>query len=125
MKNKLILTLCLCASVVISSAQNEITLEDIWTKGTFSAKGVAGFNSMNDGKYYSAQDQEGNIIRYGFADGKPVDTILSKSDATIARYSYRFNRYAHSLGKKCRRAGCENCIDCDRTDDAAKHPERI
>ncbi|MFN7313189.1 MAG: S9 family peptidase [Bacteroidota bacterium] len=91
MKNKLILTLCLCASVVISSAQNEITLEDIWTKGTFSAKGVAGFNSMNDGKYYSAQDQEGNIIRYGFADGKPVDTILSKSAANIARYSYRFN----------------------------------
>ncbi len=90
MKNKFLLTLCLCASVVISTAQ-EITLEDIWTKGTFNAKGVAGFNSMNDGRYYSAQDKFENIIRYAFADGNVVDTILRKSDVNINGFSYSFS----------------------------------
>ena len=90
MKNKIILTLCLCASVVISRAQ-EITLEDIWTKGTFNARGVAGFNSMNDGRYYSAQDKFENIIKYAFADGNVVDTILRKTDVNINGFSYSFS----------------------------------
>jgi dipeptidyl-peptidase-4 len=90
MKNRFILTLCLCASVVISKAQ-EITLEDIWTKGTFNAKGVAGFNSMNDGRYYSAQDKFENIIRYAFAGGNVVDTILRKVDVNINGFSYSFS----------------------------------
>jgi dipeptidyl-peptidase-4 len=90
MKNKFILTLCLCACVVISKAQ-EITLEDIWTKGTFNAKGVAGFNSMNDGRYYTAQDKFENIIRYAFADGNVVDTILKKADVNINGFSYSFS----------------------------------
>lgn len=90
MKNKFILTLCLCASVVISKAQ-EITLEDIWTKGTFNAKGVAGFNSMNDGRYYSALDKFENIIKYAFADGNVVDTILRKAEVNISGFSYSFS----------------------------------
>lgn len=90
MKNKFILTLCLCASVVISKAQ-EITLEDIWTKGTFNAKGVAGFNSMNDGRYYSAQDKFENIIKHAFADGSVIDTILRKADVNINGFSYSFS----------------------------------
>ena len=90
MKNKMILTLCLCASVVMSYAQ-EITLEDIWTKGTFNAKGVAGFNSMNDGRYYTAQDKFENIIRFAFADGNVVDTILRKADVSLNGFSYSFS----------------------------------
>lgn len=90
MKNKIILTLCLCAAVFFTNAQ-EITLEDIWTKGTFSAKGVAGFNSMNDGRYYTAQDNNENIIKYQFNDGKAVDTLVRKQDLGIAGYSYTFS----------------------------------
>jgi dipeptidyl-peptidase-4 len=92
MKNKYILTLCLCASLVIESiAQQTITLEDIWTKGTFSAKGVSGFNSMNDGKYYSAQDENGNIIRYSFVAGQAVDTILQSAAINLHNFTYTWS----------------------------------
>ncbi|MDZ4666679.1 MAG: S9 family peptidase [bacterium] len=66
-----------CADVL---AQKEITLEDIWTKGTFSGKGMAGFNSMNDGRYYCSLDERQNLLRYEFASGKLVDTLVSNRD---------------------------------------------
>ncbi|MFN3446196.1 MAG: DPP IV N-terminal domain-containing protein, partial [Bacteroidia bacterium] len=89
---KKILILCaLCASAFNIVTAQEITLEDIWTKGTFNAKGVAGFNSMNDGRHYSAQDKFENIIRYTFSDGNIVDTILRKADVNINGYSYSFS----------------------------------
>jgi dipeptidyl-peptidase-4 len=91
MKNKLILTLCLCASVVISFAQNEITLEDIWTKGSFSAKGVSGFQSMKDGRYYCAQDDNENIIRYSFASGKAIDTLVKSAELKLKGFSYSWS----------------------------------
>ncbi|MES2691153.1 MAG: S9 family peptidase [Bacteroidota bacterium] len=83
--------LCLCAYVVQLNAQQSITLEDIWTKGTFSAKNVQGFNSMKDGRYYTAQDENENIIRYGFATGKAVDTLLRKDDVKITGYQYSWS----------------------------------
>ncbi|MFN4994082.1 MAG: S9 family peptidase, partial [Bacteroidota bacterium] len=91
MKNKLILTLCLCASVVISFAQNEITLEDIWTKGSFSAKGVSGFQSMKDGRYYCAQDDNENIIRYSFASGKAIDTLVKSAELKLKGFTYSWS----------------------------------
>ena len=49
--NKFITLLSLiCTSAF---AQKEITLEDIWIKGTFKTEAVAGFRSMNDGNYYT------------------------------------------------------------------------
>ncbi len=92
MKNKYILTLCLCATAVFQTlAQQSITLEDIWTKGTFSAKGVSGFTSMKDGKYYSAQDDNDNIIRYNFATGQAVDTILKSAAIGLKDFSYTWS----------------------------------
>ena len=37
-------------------AQKPITLEDVWSKGTFSAKTAPGFNFMKDGRHYTLQD---------------------------------------------------------------------
>lgn len=73
-------------------AQQQITLEDIWTKGTFSAKGVAGFNSMKDGRYYSAQDDNENIIKYHFVSGKALDTIVRQQELNLTRYDYSFSK---------------------------------
>lgn len=86
MKNKLIIiSLFLCFSVVKLKAQKqEITLEDIFSKGTFSAKGVAGFNSMKEGKYYCTQDDNENIIKYSFETGKEVEILVKKSDLILA-----------------------------------------
>lgn len=83
--------LCFCAFMIKVSAQQSITLEDIWTKGSFSAKNVQGFNSMKDGRYYTAQDESENIIRYSFATGKAVDTLLRKDDVKISGYQYSWS----------------------------------
>lgn len=61
-------------------AQQQITLEDIWTRGTFASRGVPGFNSMNDGRYYCSLDEKQNILRMEFATGKVVDTLVSYAE---------------------------------------------
>lgn len=64
-----------------SSAQKQdITLEDIWIKGTFRAEGVYGLTSMKDGLHYTSlqgNENEVFIVRYEYKTGKAVDTILS------------------------------------------------
>jgi len=81
---KLIILCVLCASAFkIYAQKQDITLEDIFSKGTFSSKGVAGFNSMKDGKYYCAQDENENIIRYSFETGKVIDTLVKKNDLKL------------------------------------------
>ncbi len=90
--NKRLIILCvLCASALFKLNAQEITLEDIWVKGTFSAKGVPGFNSMKDGKYYCAQDEQENTIRYSFATGKIVDTLVKKTDLNLSGFSYSWS----------------------------------
>ena len=61
-------------------AQNKITIEDIYQKGTFRARGVPGFNFLKDGKTYSAQDKN-KILRMDLATGKPVETIYDGAEA--------------------------------------------
>jgi dipeptidyl-peptidase-4 len=66
-------------SFLASTAQSSLTLEDIWSKPTFSGKSVAGYTSMKDGEYYSAvqynADNLQNYLVYSFATGKVTDTI--------------------------------------------------
>src|SRR6478735_9712510 len=81
----------LCSSAFLTKAQQTITLEDIWSKGTFASKGVSGFNSMNDGKYYSAQDDNDNIIRYSFVTGQAVDTLLKSKDIGLNNFDYTWS----------------------------------
>lgn len=61
-----------------ASAQQKqnITLEDIWQKGTFAAKSVPGFNWMNDGRFYSSLD-EGNLVQHDVTTGQPVQTLVA------------------------------------------------
>jgi dipeptidyl-peptidase 4 len=68
-------------------AQNKITIEDIYQKGTFRVRGVPGFNFMKDGKTFSAQDKN-KIIRMDLATGQPVGTIY---DGFEAFEEYTFN----------------------------------
>ena len=59
-------------------AQKEITLEDIWSKGTFRAKSVPGFNFLNDGKHYSVSEGT-KIKQYDLTTGKFVKDIIDVS----------------------------------------------
>ncbi|MCU0390706.1 MAG: S9 family peptidase, partial [Thermoflexibacter sp.] len=52
---------------------------DIFEKGTFRQQSVAGVNWMNDGKFYSAQE-ENDIVKYDVTTGQRVETIFKGAD---------------------------------------------
>ncbi len=61
-------------------AQKPITLEDIWQKGTFNAKGVPGFNFQPDGVHYTRLS--GRVIeQYDLLSGNKSGSLF---DATTA-----------------------------------------
>jgi dipeptidyl-peptidase-4 len=60
-----------------------LTLEDIWAKPTFRSASVPGFNWMNDGRYYSAFN-ENNLMQYEVTTGKAVKTLVSAAELTPA-----------------------------------------
>ncbi|MBR1549158.1 MAG: S9 family peptidase [Bacteroidales bacterium] len=65
----------LLAGAGVASAQTQnITLEDIWTKGTFRPKGVYGIRSMADGEHYCTMSRTG-IAKYSYATGEKVEDV--------------------------------------------------
>ncbi|MBX2906809.1 MAG: S9 family peptidase [Taibaiella sp.] len=81
------LMLCLGLSLLqpAAHAQNgtkQITLEDIYKKGTFRMKGVPGFNAMKDGKRYTQMENDGKaqvIAVYALATGERIQTIFKNT----------------------------------------------
>jgi dipeptidyl-peptidase 4 len=59
---------CICA-------QKQVTLEDIWVNGTYSAKGVEGFNFTADGVHYIRQEGK-KLKEYSLVTGKETRTIF-------------------------------------------------
>ena len=69
------MTFALMAGTGAASAQTKnITLEDIWTKGTFRAKSVYGIRSMADGEHYCTMSRTG-IAKYSYATGEKVADV--------------------------------------------------
>ena len=65
----------LLAGAGAATAQNSnITLEDIWTKRTFSPRGVYGIRSMADGEHYCTMSRTG-ITQYSYATGEKVKDL--------------------------------------------------
>lgn len=77
-------------------AQKEIILEDIWTKGTFSSRGVPGFNSLNDGRYYCSLDEKQNLIKFEFATGKAIDTLVRYQEIKQANNGEGIDLHSYS-----------------------------
>lgn len=74
-----ILTAALTAATLTSAAGHarQFTLSDIQS-GVYSAKSVPTYRSMADGKHYTALTDNGrSIVKYRYADGEAVDTLLS------------------------------------------------
>jgi dipeptidyl-peptidase-4 len=86
MKKNILLLSFLCLYVFVA-AQKQITIEDIWQKGTFRTRGVAGFNFLKDGKHYATSNGQ-NIIKNDLTTGKAVGTIYK---GTSAFEDYVFN----------------------------------
>lgn len=79
--NLLAAMLLFFAFVAQAQQKKDITLEDIYKKGTFRSQSVYGVNWMNDGRYYSSQVPDAtnkvyDIVKYDVTTGKPVATII-------------------------------------------------
>lgn len=86
------LTTLLLLVAFIAPAQNQITVEDIYGKGTFRQKSVFNINWLNDGQFYSVRESN-DIVKYDVTTGKAVETILKGSELSpeIKFSSYTFS----------------------------------
>lgn len=64
----------MCAGGAAVAQTQNITLEDIWTKRTFSPKGIGGIRSMKDGEHYLSMTRTG-ISKYSYLTGEKVEDI--------------------------------------------------
>lgn len=93
MKKLLVISLVLISFSAFSQTKRTVDYDAI-NSGKFSARGVAGLRSMNDGEHYTAlSDNRRSIVRYRFSDGGVVDTLFStlKVDMNGAIGSYEFS----------------------------------
>lgn len=83
--NKLLLAFLLLGSTVMAQSSKEITLEDIYQKGTFSTKGVYGLRSMKDGKTYVSIEtdpitKERFVAKNNYSDGEIAEKLFSEKE---------------------------------------------
>lgn len=85
------------------AGNKEISLEEIWKNGKFSAKTVSGWNPMADGKHYTILQFSGEdafILKYEYKTGKLVDTLVSSPKLKSAMESFDLESYAFSADEK-------------------------
>lgn len=83
--NKLLLVFLLIGSTVMAQTSKEITLEDIYRKGTFATKSVYGLRSMKDGKTYVSIEtdpatKEKFVAKNNYSDGKMAEKLFSENE---------------------------------------------
>ncbi len=77
---KISLFLLLCGFAYFAQAQKTITLEDIWTKNTFSAKRINAIRSANDGEHYFVLENGNTIAKYKLTSGEKISEMLDLSE---------------------------------------------
>ncbi|MFV0267753.1 MAG: DPP IV N-terminal domain-containing protein, partial [Draconibacterium sp.] len=82
-----------------SRAQQKITLDDIFTKGTFRAQSVHGLRSMNDGLHYTTIEGYNKIVKYSYQSGNEVAVLLDLGKVDNAPIT-SFSDYAFSDDEK-------------------------
>jgi len=95
---KKLLILLIAFSATVSAQKKEITLEDIWSDGTFEAESLNSFHSMNIGDFYTIlnSDSETNttsLDKYNYKTLEMVESIVdSKNLDGIENFdSYEFD----------------------------------
>jgi dipeptidyl-peptidase 4 len=91
MKNILLILTILF--ITKTDAQKNITLEDIYKKNIFKSESVAGFASMQDGKYYSEINDKNQIQKVGFKDGKVKEIIVDLNELKTGTEKINFSEY--------------------------------
>ncbi len=88
----LILCSCLIAPL---NAQRDITLEDIWLRGTFSARSVPGFNFLNDGRHYTRLENN-RVLQYDLTTGRQTEVLFDASAVSAEGFSGDMDGYTFS-----------------------------
>lgn len=99
MKKILFLSIACIITLSAQAQKKQITLEDIWKKGTFSIKSVPGFNAKRNGTEYTQKDvTEGvsQINLYDLATGEKIKTIFDNSRQTANGHVIKFDSYQFS-----------------------------
>jgi dipeptidyl-peptidase 4 len=79
----------------LAQSTQKITLEDIFTKGTFRAKTVSGLRSMDDGEHYTTLENNTQIVKYSYKTGEEVAMIFDITKVEYAAIS-SFTEYTFS-----------------------------
>ena len=97
MKNFFFLLLVITAT--LTAQKKEITLEDIWTYGTFKTEGLNSFQSMQNGDYYTIlnfnrETKTTSLDKYDYRTLDKVKTLLdSKNINEISHFkNYKFSK---------------------------------
>ena len=76
-------------------SQRQITIDDIWTNGTYRTKGVPGFRFMNDGRHYTTL-KDNYILKYDLTTGNLTDTLLDVNLLNLPGEDKRIDDYTFS-----------------------------
>lgn len=80
MKKNFVLVIAFLLSISLFAGK-DITLEDIWAKGTFRQNYVTGIRSMKDGEHYSKLNLMRNkIVKVDYQTGKNETVVFQLSD---------------------------------------------
>jgi dipeptidyl-peptidase-4 len=90
---KTVLFAALLLGIFSSNAQKNITLEDIWTKGTFRANYLYEVRSMSNGQSYCVLTAEA-IDKYDYQSGKKVGSIVEFAALGFDAKSQRITDYS-------------------------------
>ena len=86
-----------CSSL---SAQQKLSLNDLFVNGTFYTKGVYGLRSTNDGEHYTLLEGNGSqIMKYSYKTGLPVQTLLDLNKLANCPVKY-INDYEFNADEK-------------------------
>jgi len=88
---------------IAQDAKKQISLEDIWQKGTFRVKNVPGFNAMKDGKHYTQLDQDGKhqyIRIYDLASGEQGKTLFDNAIQKLGAKEINVEDYTFSADEQ-------------------------
>ena len=94
MKNLIVIFLCLI-STLTGFTQKNITLEDIWVKGTFRQKSIKEIRSMKNGDQYCILTPSG-IERYDYKTGEKHN----KHKAQLEEYELALQEMNYTVAKK-------------------------
>ena len=88
-----------CLPPLALPAQKPITLEDIWTNGTFNTKGVPGFRFQKDGVHYTRLADR-TIEQYDLRDGEKSGVLFDAktvvATAGAPGWQGKFSNYSFS-----------------------------